>query len=108
MEGRRAGEFYPIKDEEKILGRFAAFWTAADRAGDAAKPGGPPDLPGLAELVRAVLASRDWWGEDLNGYFGIGEAVTESLALMLRPGMGEALAGGLDKSESFDKSEGSP
>jgi tagaturonate reductase len=84
MEGRRAGESYPIRDEEEILRRFAALW---DRAIKAAY-----DLPILAELVRAVLSSQDWWGEDLNVYSGIREAVTENLALILQVGMGEALA----------------
>ncbi|MDR0641599.1 MAG: tagaturonate reductase [Treponema sp.] len=104
MEGRRAGEFYPIRDDEEILRRFAALWDAAAASGAAdcrgAESGsgssGPPapayDLSSLAELVRAVLSFGDWWGEDLNAYSGIGEAVTENLALILRAGMGEALA----------------
>ena len=104
MEGRRAEEFYPIRDEEEILRRFAALWDRAAASGGAAcrdaefgsgsSGSAAPvyDLPVLAELVRAVLSFRDWWGEDLNAYAGLGEAVAENLALILRAGMGEALA----------------
>jgi mannitol-1-phosphate/altronate dehydrogenase len=83
MEGRRGEESYPIKDDGEILRRFALLWAAVDKTA--------ADPPALGELVRAVLACRDWWGEDLNAYAGIGEAVLESLALILREGMGEAL-----------------
>jgi mannitol-1-phosphate/altronate dehydrogenase len=85
MEGRRAGEPYPIRDDGDILRRFAALWAAADGGR------GVPDSPALEGLVRAVLGRRDWWGEDLNDYPGIGEAVTTALGTMLRDGAAAAL-----------------
>jgi mannitol-1-phosphate/altronate dehydrogenase len=88
-EGRRAGEPYPIRDDEAVLRRFAALWAAADRTAPVYDPAA------LDELVRAVLGSRDWWGEDLNAYPALGEAVGESLGLILREGPGEALAAAL-------------
>jgi mannitol-1-phosphate/altronate dehydrogenase len=94
MEGRRPAGAYTIRDEGDTLRRFAALWEAAGGVDGAAGPGspGPRDVPALAGLVRAVLGSAGWWGEDLNAYPGIAGAVTESLTLILRSGMGEALA----------------
>jgi mannitol-1-phosphate/altronate dehydrogenase len=82
MEGRRAGEPYLIRDDGDILRRFAALWAAADRTGGY----DVPDSPALEGLVRAVLGCRDWWGEDLNDYPGIGEAVTAALGTILKDG----------------------
>ncbi|MDR1445240.1 MAG: tagaturonate reductase [Treponema sp.] len=81
MEGRRAGEPYPIKDDQNILRRFAALWAALD---------GVSGSPAL--LVHEVLSCRDWWGEDLSAYPAVEDAVTMALETILRDGIAAALA----------------
>jgi tagaturonate reductase len=79
MTGSRNGEAYSIQDDEEALKRFAALYA---EAGD---PGG------AQKIVGAVLASEDWWGEDLRAYPGLEEAVSAYLAEILRTGARPAI-----------------
>jgi tagaturonate reductase len=67
LQGQRNAEPYPIKDDEGVLRRFAALY--ADTT-DPAEPGA------ARKIVHAVLASEDWWGEDLAALPGLEDAVT--------------------------------
>ncbi|MDR0386843.1 MAG: tagaturonate reductase [Treponema sp.] len=72
MTGSRNGEAYPIQDDEEVVKRFAALYAASGGAG---------------EIAAAVLASKDWWGEDLRAYPGLEDAVSAYLAAILETGI---------------------
>ena len=73
--GRRAGgDEYPIRDDQEILQAFAKAWEAYDADADA------------GELVRALCARADFWGEDLTQLPGVIAGVTEQLQTILDKG----------------------
>jgi tagaturonate reductase len=78
MTGSRNGEAYSIQDDEDVLKRFAALYA---EAGESA------DQDAVQKIVRAVLASADWWGEDLCAYPGLEDAVSGYLAAILKTGV---------------------
>jgi tagaturonate reductase len=82
MTGSRNGEAYPIQDDEETLKRFAALYA---EAGESVEPSAE------RKIVNAVLASKDWWGEDLCEYPGLEDAVTGYLTEILRTGARPAL-----------------
>jgi tagaturonate reductase len=78
MTGSRNGEAYPIQDDEEVLKRFAALYAASGECKD-------PDA--VRKIVTAVLASADWWGEDLRAYSGLEDAVSGYLTAILTVGI---------------------
>ncbi|EMF0718401.1 tagaturonate reductase [Citrobacter freundii] len=77
--GERAGERYPLQDDEQWIRRYADLWP---RVGN--------DLT-LRELVDAVLCDNEHWGEDLSLRPGLAGQVTANLALILDQGMRQAV-----------------
>lgn len=77
--GVRAGESYPLQDDEQWLSLFAELWP---RVGN--------DLT-LCELVDAVLCDKVHWGEDLTLLPGLTAQVTAHLETILVQGMREAV-----------------
>ncbi len=72
--GTRAGQPYPVADEEPVLRFFAAHCGE-----DAAK------------LARETLSSEAFWGEDLTPMPGLESAVTEALRAIETQGAREAM-----------------
>jgi tagaturonate reductase len=78
LTGSRNGEAYPIKDDEAILKRFAAWYAEAE---DFSEP------EAARKLVRAVLSSTDFWGEDLSALAGLEEEVTAYFRAIQKSGV---------------------
>ncbi len=72
--GHRDGAEYEIKDDAAVLEFFAA---------NSKKP--------AAELVKAFLGREDFFGEDLNAYAGVTEAVTAHVETIRESGMRAAM-----------------
>lgn len=77
--GERAGETYPLQDDEQWLTRYQQMWP---RVG--------ADLS-LQELVDTVLRDKAHWGEDLTLLPGLTAQVTASLENILVQGMRQAV-----------------
>ncbi|EJS92213.1 tagaturonate reductase [Pectobacterium wasabiae] len=77
--GERAGENYPLQDDEQWLTRYRQLWP---RVGT--------DLT-VRELVNEVLADTAHWGEDLTQRSGLVEQVTADLNDILAQGMRQAV-----------------
>lgn len=77
--GERAGERYPLQDDEQWLTRYQQLWP---RVGT--------DLT-LQELVDAVLSDNAHWGEDLTLLPGLTAQVTTCLENIRVQGMRQAL-----------------
>ncbi|MBA0206304.1 tagaturonate reductase [Pectobacterium aroidearum] len=77
--GERAGETYPLQDDEQWLTRYRQLWP---RVGT--------DLT-VHELVNEVLADTAHWGEDLTLRPGLVEQVAADLGNILTQGMRQAL-----------------
>jgi mannitol-1-phosphate/altronate dehydrogenase len=84
LQGRRNGEAYPVKDDEDILKRFAAWYAGA---------GEPADDAAARRLVHAVLSAAGFWGEDLAAVPGLEEAVSAHFAAIQTHGVRSALEG---------------
>ncbi|MEJ5187936.1 MAG: tagaturonate reductase [Breznakiellaceae bacterium] len=82
LVGKRQGESYPIRDDLPVLEALMSLWQQFEKALAA---GAPPNKA-AEELVQAVLARTDWWGEDLRSYGGLSDAVTAALILILEKG----------------------
>lgn len=82
LRGRRNRQPYPIKDDAPVLAFFAEAWK---KAGDM-KPAQ------LRELAVAVLARKDFWGQDLNELAGFADLVAAGLEKIATRGMRAALA----------------
>jgi tagaturonate reductase len=78
LKGSRRGEAYPIRDDESVLRRFAALYAEA---------GNLADSGAAAKITHAVLASADWWGEDLCAVPGLEAAVSGYLAAIGKSGV---------------------
>jgi tagaturonate reductase len=87
LTGRRAGETYPITDDEPILREFESLYAA--HAGNTADD--------ARAIVKAVLARTDWWGQDLTALPGLSDAVASGLASIRKDGMKSALESVLKK-----------
>ncbi|MDR2069859.1 MAG: tagaturonate reductase [Treponema sp.] len=83
MTGSRNGAAYPIQDDEDVLKRFAALYREAE--GD--------DGERARKIVRAVLSSADWWGEDLCAYPGLEDAVSGYLGAVWSSGIKSVIEG---------------
>jgi Mannitol-1-phosphate/altronate dehydrogenases len=77
--GERAGEKYPLQDDEKWLALYQQMWPRVGK-----------DLA-LRELVDAVLCDKEHWGEDLTLQPGLAAQVVRDLETILVSGMRQAL-----------------
>ncbi|WP_273447077.1 tagaturonate reductase [Neolewinella agarilytica] len=66
--GDRDGSTIPLRDEADRIDFFREQWALYES-----------DKQGLSDLVRQVLARVGWWGRDLNGVPGLGQALTIEL-----------------------------
>ena len=73
---------YSFRDDPGVLGWFAARW---DETGEA-------DSKELARLVREFLGNESFWGQDLNIYDGLNDAVTSHLNMLIKHGSTAALS----------------
>jgi tagaturonate reductase len=85
LTGKRGDEAYPIKDDEAVLKRFAALYADAVKSGDGAQE------VAARKVAHGVLASADWWGEDLTLYAGLEDALAAHLAIIRKDGMKSAI-----------------
>jgi tagaturonate reductase len=81
LTGNKGGKPYSIEDDEEIVKRFAALYA---EGGEAAR---------AKDIARAVLSSADWWGEDLNRYAGLTEAVAANLEAIWTQGIKGVIEG---------------
>jgi tagaturonate reductase len=72
---RAKGNEYKVQDDAAVLDFYFAHRK---------------DAP--ADLVRAVLGNKDWWGEDLGAIAGLADAVTKDLELIRTKGAEQAFA----------------
>ncbi|MDR0706474.1 MAG: tagaturonate reductase [Treponema sp.] len=68
---RKAGETYPIKDNEEELKRFAAIYKENSAAGGLAS--------NTRSIAHAALSFAGWWGEDLSAIPELEDAVAAHL-----------------------------
>lgn len=75
INGERAGEAYPIRDDEDVLAFFKMNWTAFDADGN------------TGALVTSILANEAFWGQNLTQAQGMADAVTAGLSAIQSHGM---------------------
>lgn len=79
--GHRDGKEYPIKDNQPILEKFAALWSAFD---------GSPAA--VRVLTDEVLQQSEWWGKDLHEIPCLADTVAKYTNAILTKGVKAAIA----------------
>ncbi len=75
--GKRGDDTYPIRDDAEVLELYKNLWAKCNTA----------DKASVAELVKAVCAKENMWGEDLNKLAGFADEVASHLFNILNNGM---------------------
>ncbi|MEK4235539.1 tagaturonate reductase [Paenibacillus sp. FSL H7-0714] len=72
-----SGEIYVVRDDEKVLDRFAEYWN------------GRSEGISLYEIINEILSDEVLWGEDLSVWSGLVENVKEQFEYLERGGVYE-------------------